>query len=430
MSSLALSPGAYRRIRQKINQREATTGRHVSKQYMQTLMSAELDAAMARSTSNRRVDLQEQGQNIQQDQFKQNMALRRKTMEQNAKSAKASGVAQLLNTAATGAYLLKDTTVGKGVGKALTAGAKKIPGVGNFFEDKAPAAALLPATTSSAGGAGTGLGTFYNAPGTLEGVELGAAAPGAGAAGAASTGYGAGTGLGTFYNAPGTLEGVELGASATGAGTAGAASTGYGAGSSAAAGGAGEAGAAGGSAAAGGAVSYMGAAGAAGLGRMVGGMISDGSTGKDIGGIAAGAMYGAAVAGPVGAVVGGAIGAAVDVVGHIAGTVICTELYRQRYISKHLLRLTSEYCANYISQDTYNGYMLWAPTVVRKMKKSKKFAKLVSYVGIPWVYEMASRCDKSIKGNLIGKSLLTFVAPICTIIGKLQKMRINHGYSN
>jgi len=100
------------------------------------------------------------------------------------------------------------------------------------------------------------------------------------------------------------------------------------------------------------------------------------------------------------------------------GSVICTELYCQGYIPYRVLQLDGKHRERYIDLNTYEGYLRWAPHVVRLMQRSVLFTKLVAPIGKAWAYEMASRLDSSIPGSCFGKILMKVGVPICRWLGR------------
>lgn len=148
-----------------------------------------------------------------------------------------------------------------------------------------------------------------------------------------------------------------------------------------------------------------------------GGKKTEKMMGGALGGAAAGAAYGSIVPG-VGTVIGGVIG---GVIGFITGgSVICSELHRQGYITAEELELDFLYRVN-IDNETYTGYMSWAPKLVELMQRSGIITQLVRPFGVGWAKEMSHRLEPERKGNLIGKLLLKFGVPICRFIGKRRE---------
>lgn len=141
-------------------------------------------------------------------------------------------------------------------------------------------------------------------------------------------------------------------------------------------------------------------------------------------GAGAGALTGFALSswsGP-GAIIG-------TIVGGIAGgvsqaTVICTELFRQGYITADLLAFEKKYHPRF-DFATYWGYRFWADPIVKGMKKSKLFTWMVSLFGIPFIKEIAHRVEPNRKGSLFGSVMIKFGVPFCRWIylRKIKKYR-------
>lgn len=96
-------------------------------------------------------------------------------------------------------------------------------------------------------------------------------------------------------------------------------------------------------------------------------------------------------------------------------TVICTELHRQGYMSDEMLEKDREYGAAIRSDNgsVYVGYIILAMPIVRLMKKSKLFTKLISIPAMAWARDMAY--DNSFIGKCINKT----GQPVCRIVGKV-----------
>lgn len=103
------------------------------------------------------------------------------------------------------------------------------------------------------------------------------------------------------------------------------------------------------------------------------------------------------------------------------GTVICTELYRQGFISSKELKYSTSYKKK-VSDATYQGYYWWASKLVKLMKKSELVSKIVRPFGTRWAKEMMHRLkpDK-FKSNFTGKILLGIGLPVSKFIGERRK---------
>ncbi len=146
--------------------------------------------------------------------------------------------------------------------------------------------------------------------------------------------------------------------------------------------------------------------------------IGQGETTQRVKGAAGGALAGFVASGgnPIGAIIGAIAG----------GTVICEELQRQGYLSKEAMILDGKFREFFISKDTYEGYMTWAPTVVKLMKRSRMVTNIVKPFGVAWAHEMASRMDSSYLGNDLGTVMLKVGVPICSAIGKIRGFVMNY----
>jgi len=152
----------------------------------------------------------------------------------------------------------------------------------------------------------------------------------------------------------------------------------------------------------------------------------DATEGK-MGGIAAGAAVGAAygsVVPVVGTVVGGIIGGIAGFVG--ASSVICSELYRQKRISKKMLYLAGVYKQKYVDDATYAGYLIWATPLVKAIQRSRLISSVMCPFWTTWAQEMAHQVDKSYKSNMLGKIIIRVGTPISKFIGN-RKRRENYG---
>lgn len=98
-----------------------------------------------------------------------------------------------------------------------------------------------------------------------------------------------------------------------------------------------------------------------------------------------------------------------------SGTIICTELYHQGYMSEEIYIKDKNYGYHIrdIRPNVYIGYIFMATPIVRLMKKSRLFTKIISIPAMAWAKNMAG--EKSFFGRLIsglGESL-------CGLVGNL-----------
>lgn len=163
-------------------------------------------------------------------------------------------------------------------------------------------------------------------------------------------------------------------------------------------------------------------------GRAIGGALGT------VGGFWAGLKTGAAAGsggGPVGALVGAIIGGILGVFTGGGGSVICSELYKQGYITKDMLELEYQFKEKYIGHFTYQGYRSFADPIVTGMGKSRLFTKLVASIAVPWAYEMASMIDPDrYNSNKFGRFVMKYGIMLCSWKGKRMLKRlaeVQHG---
>jgi len=137
---------------------------------------------------------------------------------------------------------------------------------------------------------------------------------------------------------------------------------------------------------------------------------------KEKKGVTAGATIGSVVGGPVGAVVGGVVGGAVEAV--FSKSVICTELYKQKLMSKEDYRLSWNFTINNFSNTHINGYWYWAVPMVRLMKKNKLVTKFWNHVMSNRTKDIKWRLKKG-KFNLLGRLYSMLIENGSYVIGKL-----------
>lgn len=107
--------------------------------------------------------------------------------------------------------------------------------------------------------------------------------------------------------------------------------------------------------------------------------------------------------------------------GGFMGTVICTELFNQGYLSKEIYAEDANYGA-YLKLHNPNvivGYHFLADPVVKLMKKSKLFTKLISIPALKWAKHIAG-----VEHNIFGSLCVSVGEPVCALVGKvLCKLR-------
>ena len=143
---------------------------------------------------------------------------------------------------------------------------------------------------------------------------------------------------------------------------------------------------------------------------------------KEKKGVTAGATIGSIVGGPVGAVVGGAVGGVVESV--FGGSVICTELYRQKLMSKEDHRLSWNFTIDNFSNTHINGYWYWAVPMVKVMKKNKTVTKFWKHIMSNRTKDIKWRLNKG-NFNLLGRLYSILIENGSYIIGKIIKNKKN-----
>ena len=137
---------------------------------------------------------------------------------------------------------------------------------------------------------------------------------------------------------------------------------------------------------------------------------------KEKKGMAAGASIGMAVGGPIGAVVGSVAGGIVESV--FGGSVICTELCRQKLMSKEDCRLSWNFTINNFSSTHINGYWYWAVPITKIMKKNKLVTKFWNHIMSNRTKDIKWRLGKN-KFNLLGRLYSILIENGSYIIGRL-----------
>jgi hypothetical protein len=96
-------------------------------------------------------------------------------------------------------------------------------------------------------------------------------------------------------------------------------------------------------------------------------------------------------------------------------SIICGELHRQGYMSDEVREKDRAYGKKLLATrpEVYVGYIYLATPVVRLMKKSKLFTKLISIPALKWANNMAGN------KNLIGATISLVGEAICGFVGKL-----------
>jgi len=104
-------------------------------------------------------------------------------------------------------------------------------------------------------------------------------------------------------------------------------------------------------------------------------------------------------------------------------TILCTYFHGKGRLSDELYFADSSYGAIYISEDTMNGYQLWAEPIVEYLKKKKHpiLEEFLFFFVKGWATEMAYRMGVEKKSNFIGRQICNFGEAICSLIGKATR---------
>jgi len=103
------------------------------------------------------------------------------------------------------------------------------------------------------------------------------------------------------------------------------------------------------------------------------------------------------------------------------GKIICTELYRQGYISEALFAADQEFGAS-LHPYTMRGYHVWAKPVVRQMKASPMATTIVFAIAKPWMTEMNHQVNPDEAGSFLGKIMMFIGIPISWTIGVIAEV--------
>jgi hypothetical protein len=104
-------------------------------------------------------------------------------------------------------------------------------------------------------------------------------------------------------------------------------------------------------------------------------------------------------------------------------SVICTELHRQGRMPTHIYLKDAEYgiLLEQYYPEVLEGYHLLAKPVVKLMRASKLFSKLISYPALRWAYYIAGEEE-----SILGACIFHIGQPICAIIGKIKRLGVKY----
>lgn len=105
------------------------------------------------------------------------------------------------------------------------------------------------------------------------------------------------------------------------------------------------------------------------------------------------------------------------------GKIICTELYHQGIMAHDTFEADQAFGRLMWQKDpaVMVGYHAWARPLVKLMKRSKLFTRMVSFFALPWAKEMEHRMGAEHEGSQFGRALMAFGVPLCRVIGKALK---------
>ena len=129
-----------------------------------------------------------------------------------------------------------------------------------------------------------------------------------------------------------------------------------------------------------------------------------------------GTAIGTTIAGPVGGFIGGSIGSIVA-----SGSVICSELYRQKLITKEdyfiNLRFTRSHLIPQRGYSILQGYWFMAIPVVKIMRKNKTMTRIWKHIFQQRTSDLKWRLGKG-KFNLLGRVYSLIIENTCAVLGK------------
>lgn len=130
----------------------------------------------------------------------------------------------------------------------------------------------------------------------------------------------------------------------------------------------------------------------------------------------AGTAIGTTLFGPVGGFVGGTVGSVIA-----SGSVICSELYRQRLITKEdyfiNLRFTRSHLIPQRGYSILQGYWFMAIPVVKIMRKNKTMTRIWKHIFQKRTSDLKWRLGKG-KFNLLGRVYSLIFENTCAVLGK------------
>jgi len=110
--------------------------------------------------------------------------------------------------------------------------------------------------------------------------------------------------------------------------------------------------------------------------------------------------------------------------------IICTELYKQGLLPANIFQADQQF-GIYLREHyplVYLGYIAWAVYIVRLMKLSPAFTRLVSLIATPWAINMAYRQGVVEKNSYLGASIMLVGGSICFAVGYVVNVKRKFTY--
>lgn len=109
--------------------------------------------------------------------------------------------------------------------------------------------------------------------------------------------------------------------------------------------------------------------------------------------------------------------------GLFGDSVICTELFHQGLMDKETYKKDSAY-GNSLNIEIIVGYQFWAVPVVKLMKKSPRFTKLIKVPALKWAKHISGE-----ESSLFGYVCQLMGEPLCGLLGKIVLKFIGEKYA-
>lgn len=105
------------------------------------------------------------------------------------------------------------------------------------------------------------------------------------------------------------------------------------------------------------------------------------------------------------------------------GKIICTELHRQGLLANDVMEADQDFgrlVAKY-EPNVMRGYTILATPIVKLMRMSKLFTKVVALIARPWADHMAYRMNVKETDNTFGRIVMSLGIPFCRFVGEMKK---------